>query len=150
MHQSTRLTAKRGFTIVEALIAMIVVFLAILAMLSVIPFGFNSVQTNSLHAQAVAVGQRFVDDERNSLLHAAPMPSATAVAIDPGQSYVANGQNNTGYGNFSIAPNGCAAVQSSGSATSQVNLYACSAIVTWTETGVARSVTVQSYDVASK
>jgi hypothetical protein len=129
---------------------MIVVFLAIMAMLSVVPFGFNSVQTNSLHAQAIAVGQRYVDDERNAKLHGAPMPSATAVTIDAGQSFVVNNQNNTGYGNFAVAPNGCAAVQSSGTPTSQVDLYSCSATVTWTETGAARSVTVQSYVVASK
>ena len=147
--QKTR-GADRGFTLVETLIAIIVAFLAVMAMLSVIPFGFSSVQTNSVRAEAVAVGQQFVDDERDALLHAAPMASATAVPIDPGQSFVANNRNNTGYGNFAVAPNGCAAVQSSGTATSEVNLYTCSVTVTWTETGAARSVTVQSYDVAKK
>ncbi|GEM_PF-1095814 len=150
MRTSRRPSAQRGFTLVESLIAIIVVFLGIMAMLSVIPFGFSSVQTNSLHAQAIAVGQRYVDDERNAKLHAAPMPIATAIPVDAGQSYVVNNQNNTGYGNFAIAPNGCAAVQSSGTTKSQVDLYSCSATVTWTETGAARSVTVQSYVIASK
>ena len=141
---------RRGFTLIETLIAITVLFVAMMAMLSVIPFGFNAVQTNSIHVQAVAVGQQSLDDQRNAILHAAPMPVATTVPIDPGQSYLANGVSNKNYGNFAVAPNGCATVQMTGSPSSQVNVYSCSVTVSWTESGASKSVTEQSYVIAPK
>ena len=142
--------AERGFALIEALIAMTMLFLAIVAMLSIIPFGFRSVQSNSIHAQAVAVGQLSLDDQRNAEQHGLPLPTATSVPIDPGESYTGNGVANSGYGNFTVTPNGCATVQTSGSATSQVNLYLCSVTVSWTESVFPKSITEQGYVVASK
>ncbi len=134
---------ERGFTLIETMIAMIVLLLAILAMLSVVPFGFNSVQTNAIHVQAVAVAQQYLDDEHDALLQANAMPSATTVPIDAGQSFMANGQNNSNYGNFAVTPDGCSTKQFTG--TSGANVYLCSVIVSWTEVNAPRSVTVQSY-----
>ena len=127
------------------MIAMIVMFLAVLAMLSVIPYAFTSVQTNALQVQAVAVAQQYLDDERNAKLQNVAMPTATTAPIDPGQSFVANGATtNTNYGNFIVAPNGCA-VQFPASPLNAVVGYLCSATVSWTQAGASRSVTVQSY-----
>jgi Tfp pilus assembly protein PilV len=136
---------SRGFSLIEALIAMVVLLLAVLAMLSVVPFGFTNVQTNSIDVQAVAVAQQALDDEHNALLHALPMPAATTVPIDPGQSYLAGANQNSNYGSFTVTPNGCSSVQLTGSLLSGVNTYSCSATVAWTESGATRQVTVQSY-----
>jgi Tfp pilus assembly protein PilV len=142
--------AERGFALVEALIAMTALFLAIIAMLSVIPFGFSSVQSNSVRAQAVTVGQLSLDDQRNAVMHGLPAPTATTVPVDPGESYVNSGVSNTNYGNFTVTPNGCATVQTTGTALSQVNLYLCSVTVTWKISIFPKSITEQSYVVASK
>jgi len=136
--------SPRGFTLIETLIAMIICFLAILATLSVVPFGFSNVQTNSVHAQAVAVAQRYLDDERNALLQlASAMPTATTVPIDPGQSFTNAGVSNSGYGNFTITPDGCVTKQFTGA--SGANVYLCTVTVSWTESGALRSVTEQTY-----
>src|SRR5579864_1605066 len=133
---------RRGFTLIETMIAIVICFLAILGMLSVVPFGFSSVQTNSIHAQAVAVAQQYLDDERNAKLQSVAMPSATTTPIDPGQSYTNHGVSNAGYGNFTITPDGCAIKQFTGQ--SGANVYSCSVTVSWTEGGGQRSVTEQS------
>jgi len=111
-------------------------------MLAVVPFGFNSVQSNSLRTQAGAIAQQYLDDERNALLHNIPVPAATTSPIDAGQSYEASGVADSGYGTFAIAPDGCTTVQNAGASA---NVYSCSVTVSWTESGSARSVTVQSY-----
>jgi type II secretory pathway pseudopilin PulG len=136
--------------LIEAMIAMIILLLVVLSTLSVVPFGFNSVATNAVHVQAVAVGQQFLDDERNAMLQNLPPPTATTVPIDPGESFVSNGQPNINYGNFEVTPNGCATVESGGTAISAVNTFTCSVTVSWTESGAPRSVVVQSYVTAAQ
>lgn len=130
----------RGFTLIEALIAIVIVALTILALLAVVPASFNDVQMDALEVQAVSVGQQFLDDERNAKLHGLVMPTATMAPIDPGQSFVGGSASNAG--SFTVMPNGCATVQNLG-VTSTV--YSCSVTVTWTENGASRLVRVQSY-----
>jgi type II secretory pathway pseudopilin PulG len=138
--------ATRAFTLIETMISLVVIFLAILAMLAVVPFAFTNVQTNSLEVQAVAVGQQFLDDERNASLLQIPLPSATTIPIDGGQSFSGDGVNDVGYGNFSVTPDGCTTKELTGSVLlSGVDTYLCSATVSWTESKMTRSVTVQSY-----
>lgn len=131
---------KRGFTLIEVLVAIVVLTLTILALLAVVPFSFNNVQMNALEVEAVSVAQQYLDDERNAKLHNLPMPTATTAPIDPGQSFVGGTMGN--YGNFAITPDGCATVQNGGSFA---NVYLCSVNVRWTETSASRTVTVQSY-----
>lgn len=133
---------ERGFSLIEALIAMVILLLASLAMLSVVPFGFNNVETNSIQVQAVAVGQQYLDDERNAELHSAVMPTVTTAPIDPGHSFLAGSVSNSNYGNFTITPDGCATVQNAGTSA---NVYSCSVIVSWTQSGASRTTMVQSY-----
>jgi len=122
------------------MLAIVVVALSVLAMLSIVPFGFNSVQANSLEVQAVAVAQQYLDDEHNALSHSLPTPAATTAPIDAGLSYMGGSTSN--YGSFNVAPDGCATKQYPGSSA---NVYSCSVTVTWTESGASRTVTVQTY-----
>ncbi len=149
MQQSNRVpvlskhrTRSRGFTLIETMIAIIVCFLALLAMLSVVPFGFNNVQSNSIHAQAVAVAQHYLENEHNALLQHVAMPAATSAPIDAGQSFTNHGVANANYGNFTIAPDGCATISIAG--TTGVNVYQCSVTISWPEGGSTRSLTEQS------
>ena len=75
----------RAFTLIETMVALVVMLMSLLAMLAVVPFAFTNVETNSLEVQAVAVGQQFLEDERNAKLHSIPAPSATNVPIDAGR-----------------------------------------------------------------
>jgi len=133
--------ARRGFSLIEAMLAIVVVVLAVLAMLSMVPFGHNSVQTNSVQVQAISIAQKYLDDERNALSqNTFAMPTATTAPIDGGQSFVGGSVSN--YGNFTVTPDGCPTKQYSGSSA---NVFSCSVTVTWTEMGSTRTVTVQTY-----
>jgi Tfp pilus assembly protein PilV len=135
----------RGFTLIEALIAMVVLMIAILAMLSVIPFGFNGAQTNSIQIQAVSVGQQYLEQERYSIAsgNALVMPSATTVPIDPGQAFQSNGTvAAVAPGAFTVTPDKCVTTKYSGTYT---NVYSCAVTVSWTQSNATHSVTVQSY-----
>lgn len=136
-------TQRRGFSLLETMMATVICVLAILAFFAVVPFGFSNIQTNAVHAQAVAIAQQYLDDQRNAKLQAGvPMPTATTFPIDPGQSFVNQGAVNSGYGNFVVSPDGCATKSFTGPSA---NVYLCSVTVAWTEGGAARSVVEQSY-----
>ena len=96
----------RAFTLIEVMIALVVMLLTFLAMLAVVPFAFTNVQTNAIEVQAVAVG----------------------------------------HGNFTVTPDGCATVEAPGDASDDfVGIYLCSVSVSWIQSSVTRTVTVQSY-----
>lgn len=133
----------RGFTIIEALIAMAVLMIAVLGMLSVVPFGFNGAQTNSIQIQAVSVGQQYLEQERYSLGNSVAMPSATTAPIDPGEKFQSDGTVSAAApGLFTITPDQCSTVKYS---STYVSVYSCAATVSWTENNATHSVTVQSY-----
>ena len=139
------MSTGRAFTLIETMISLVVMLLSLLAMLAVVPFAFTNVQTNSLEVQAVAVGQQFLDDERNAKLHSLPAPSATSVPIDAGQSFLDQSQAAKGYGNFTVTPDGCATIEATTTAShGSVNMYLCSASVSWVQSNATRTVTVQS------
>ena len=133
---------NRGFTLIEAMIAMVMVVLSVLTMFAMVPFAFNGLQMNAVEVQAVSVAQQFLEDERNAKLESIPMPTATSAPIDAGQSFFNSGNAATIGSAFAVTPNGCSSVQNPGLNT---NVYLCSVSVTWTQTGASRSVTVQSY-----
>jgi type II secretory pathway pseudopilin PulG len=130
----------RGFTLIEALFGMIIVALTVLTLYAMIPFSFRSVDMNASEVQAVSVAQHYLDDERLAKLHSLPAPAPTDVPIDSGQSFVGGTTGNAG--TFSVTPDGCTPVQSSGNVAT---VYSCSVTVTWTEGSTVRTVDVQSY-----
>jgi prepilin-type N-terminal cleavage/methylation domain-containing protein len=133
----------RGFTLIEAMIAMAILLLAVLAMFSVVPFGFSGVLTNSIQVQAVAVGQQYLEDERDAFLHTNPMPMATTAPIYQGQAFMAIGAPAGSYGSFGVSPDGCTTVKSG--TPPSISVYSCSVTVSWSQSGASRSVIVQSY-----
>jgi len=138
----------RAFTIIEALIAMTVLLIAVLGMLSVIPFGFSGAQTNSIQIQAVSVGQQYLEQERFSKAsgNALVMPSATTAPIDAGQSFMSNGVPAAAPGVFTVTPDRCVTTKNAGLF---VSVYSCAVTISWTQSNATHSVTVQSY-VAAK
>jgi type II secretory pathway pseudopilin PulG len=140
-----RARTGRAFTLIETMIALVVMLLSLLGMLAVVPFAFTNVETNSLEVQAVAVGQQFLEDERNATLHSIPAPSATTVPIDAGQSLVDQSVTAKNYGNFTVSPDGCSTVELPASAShGSVASNLCSVSVSWVQSDATRKVTVQS------
>jgi len=129
----------RGFTVVEALLGLSIVALAVLALYAMIPFTFKGVGTDTVEAQAVSVGQQYLEEERNAELYDLSMPAPTTVAIDSGDSYVSTTKSAVA---FTVTPNGCSKMHHGGV---NVAIFACSVAVEWMRAGIARTVTVQTY-----
>ena len=129
----------RGFSIIEALLAIIVIAFAILAMGTITPYSFSQVQVNSTQVQAVAIAQQVLDAQRSWKLSGTTQPTATTVPIDQGNSFISGTQNNQS-GNFNVSPDACPLT----TAGTFSNQYTCSVTVTWTENNEPRSLTVQS------
>lgn len=138
MYSSARL--QRGFSLIEALISIVIVAAILLALLGIIPYGFNQVQVNATQAQAIALGQQYLDVVRNAEQSNQPLPAATSVPIDQGDQFM-QGSANSATSTFTITPNTCP-LYNAGATASQ---YDCSVTVTWVEDGQSKTVRVETY-----
>jgi hypothetical protein len=128
---------RRGFSLFEALLAVVVLFMAIGTFLTMLPYALQKNQHDALYLQAVAAGQEYLDALRAATENGQSMPAPPTISIDAGGSVVGNGYNQSP-GSFSI----------SGSCTPVVALQAlrdCSVTVQWTEAGQVRTYVVESY-----
>jgi type II secretory pathway pseudopilin PulG len=128
---------RRGFSLLEALFAMVVLFMVLGMFLTLLPFSLQKNEHDALYLQAVAAGQEYLDALRDSVENDQPPPSPPTIAIDAGGSVVGNGYNQSP-GNFSI----------SGSCKNVVNLESlsdCTVDVQWTENNQTRTYVVESY-----
>lgn len=112
----------------------------VLALLGVIPYGFNEVQVNATQVQATALGEQYLEALRNAKQTKNPLPTATTAPIDQGDSFM-NGSTNAATSVFTITPNACPAAVAGANASE----YDCSVTVTWTENGKSEATTVESY-----
>lgn len=131
---------SRGFTLIEALISLVIMTAVMLALLGVVPYGFNEIQVNAVQVQAIALGQQYLDALRNAKQTNNVLPTATTAPVDQGNSFMSN-TTNTGASVFTITPNTCPTAVP-GPTVSQ---YDCSVTVTWTENGNNGSIQVESY-----
>ena len=132
--------SSRGFSLIEALISMVLMTAIVLALLGAIPYGFNEVQVNATQIQATALGEQYLEALRNAKQTNNPLPTATTTPVDQGDSFM-TGSQNASSSVFTIAPNTCP-VKVPGANASE---YDCSVTVTWTENGVSEATTVESY-----
>jgi Tfp pilus assembly protein PilV len=132
----------RGFSLIEALIAILIVASGVLAMMGVISYGFNETQVNATQVQAIAIGQQNLDALRSAAQSGGTLPGATTAPIDQGDSFL-SGSQNAASGAFNITPNTCPqiAAGTGGSA----NEHDCSVTVTWTEDGQNESIKIETY-----
>lgn len=135
-----RRNSGRGFTLVEALVSMVMMVAILLTLLGVVPYGFGEIQVNATQVQATAQGQQFLDALRNAKETNQPLPTATTVPIDQGNSFL-TGASNTSSSAFTITPNACPTA-SAGTTASE---YDCSVTVTWSENGQSHLTTVEGY-----
>jgi type II secretory pathway pseudopilin PulG len=83
-----RISRSRGFSIVEALIAMSLVLLALIGLFGVMPYTYKTLENDSLRAEAASVAARYLDDVRLAVQRGDPAPAPTRVPIDLGSSFV--------------------------------------------------------------
>ena len=135
-----KLKRSRGFTLIEALISVLIMATVSLALLGMVPYGYGEVQVNSTQVQAIAVGQQYLDALRYAKQTNNVLPSATTAPVDQGNTFMTSSANTTS-SVFTITPNTCPTAIT-GPTASQ---YDCSVTVTWTENGTSGSVKVESY-----
>jgi Tfp pilus assembly protein PilV len=132
---------ERGFTVVEAILALVVLLIALLALMGIVPAGFSSVQQNSTRVQAIAAGQQYLDSIRQSMQSnpSAATPAPPTIAVDPGDSLLGTGTANSGLGNFSMQPN-CTAITGTNS-----RAYDCTVTIHWTVQSTQKTELLETY-----
>lgn len=84
----TRSTSSRAFTLVEVLIAFVVLTIGILSLLTVYPYAFQYIGERDDELQAVAFGQQYMESVREQywtgLASASATPSPTSAPVDYG------------------------------------------------------------------
>lgn len=132
----------RGFTIVEALVAIVVLIGVLFALLGIVPQSFSNAERDAQRSQALGAAQQYLDTLReyamNNKFTPSSLPSPAPATIDAGDTF-AGGVAVTSPGTFALSNNGCPQV--SGSA----KMFDCTVTVTWTEAGSPRSATLESY-----
>jgi Tfp pilus assembly protein PilV len=131
---------SRGFTLIEALISMLIMTTITLALLGMVPYGYDKVQMNATQVQAIALGQQYLDALRNAKQTNNVLPIATTAPVDQGNTFM-TGSSNASSSVFTITPNPCPTAIA-GPTASQ---YDCSVTVTWTENGNSDSIKVETY-----
>jgi len=130
---------RRGFSLLEALIAIALLFAAIGTFLSLLPFSLQKNQHDSYYLQAVAAGQQYLDALRSAVEANQAQPAFPVVAIDAGYSVVSLTTKNASPGNFDFTGSGCAPHQALST------LRDCTVDVSWTEQGQKRTYVTESY-----
>lgn len=127
----------RGFSVIESLIAMVLLSFSMLSLFGLISTSFGFTEQDSERTQAIAASQQYLDAIRQATQNASALPSAPTVNVDLG--FGQTGHQISASQTFSIANNGCPLV--SGAKV----MHNCQVTTTWTQSGVTKTVTVQSY-----
>ena len=130
---------ERGFSLLEALCSIALLFMAIGTFLSLFPYALQKNQHDSYYLQAVAAGQQYLDALRSAVEANQSQPPYPAVNIDAGYSVVDFTTQNRSPGNFDFSGSGCAPPLFPSS------LHHCTVVVAWTEYGQKRTYTTESY-----
>jgi type II secretory pathway pseudopilin PulG len=128
----------RGFSLVEAMVAMAVLLVVILMLVGAVPASYAFTEQDSLRVQAVAAGQSYLDIVRQYVKSSGVitgLPPAPVVPIDYGYGFVSN-QTSPTLADFTMTP-ACAA--------RSLFSYYCKVTVAWSANGNSQSVDVESY-----
>jgi Tfp pilus assembly protein PilV len=126
----------RGFSVIESLIAIVLLSFSMLSLFGLISTSFGYTEQDSERIQAIAASQQYLDAIRQAMQNAASLPAAPTVPVDPG--FGQTGHQITASQNFSMANNLCPLVPGT------KVMHNCQVTTTWTESGATKTVTVQS------
>ena len=137
-----RTKSSRGFSLVEAMVAMAVLLIVVLMLVGAVPASYAFTKQDSLRVQAISAGQSYLDSIRQYVKSSGSitgLPSAPVVAIDQGYGYVSD-QTSPTVVNFTMTPS-CTA--------RSLFSFDCTVAVALGANGHPQSVSVESY-VASQ
>ena len=137
MNLHPRKKGTRGFSIIEAMIALVLLTFAVMSLFGVVSATFDYTQQDSEHMQAVAAAQQYLDAIRQAKQNGNALPAAPTVGVDLG--YGLTGAQITSLQNFSMTNNACPQV------TGSQLLFNCQVTASWTQSGATKSLIVQSY-----
>lgn len=86
-----RPAVRRGFSIVEAIIALGLVVLALIGLFNIVPFTYGAIGDDALRAEAATSAHRYLDNVRVAVQNGQPVPGPTTVPLAEGAS-MATGQ----------------------------------------------------------
>jgi Tfp pilus assembly protein PilW len=81
-----RSALRRGFSIVEAMIALGLVVLALISLFNIVPFTYRAIDDDALRAEATTSAHRYLDDVRVAVQTGQPVPAPTVVPLSAGSS----------------------------------------------------------------
>jgi Tfp pilus assembly protein PilV len=141
----------RGFSVVEALVSMLILTLAVLTLTTAYPYAFGRIGERDDELQAVSFGQQYVEEIRQQIrAGATALPTATA-PIDAGYplafgvtGYPAPSSSASPPAQLSSPGTFTASATTNPSLTSNSNMFDVTATVTWSYGGASRSVFLQT------
>jgi len=95
MHSNGRSALCRGFSIVEAIIALGLVMLALVSLFDIVPRTYRAIGDDSLRAEAAAAAHRYLDDVTLAVQTGQPVPGPTTLPLATGSSIATGEQSAT-------------------------------------------------------
>lgn len=141
----------RGFSLVEAFVAMVILLVAVLTLTTAYPYAFGRIGERDDELQAVSFGQQYVEQVRQEIrAGATALPTATA-AIDAGYplafgvtSYPSPGASASPPPPLNSPGTFTATATTKPTLSASANSYDVTATVTWSYGGAPRSVLLQT------
>lgn len=103
MSTAERSVLNRGFSIVEAIIALGLVLLALISVFDIMPFTYNAIGEDAIRSEAATSAHRYLDDVRVAVESGQPLPSPTVEPLSAGAS-MATGQASQSTPSVSLSP----------------------------------------------
>jgi prepilin-type N-terminal cleavage/methylation domain-containing protein len=128
----------RGFTLLEALISIVIFGIGISTFFGLFPYSLHEMRHSNIYLQSVSAGQQYMDSMRSAVEQARPLPSPASIPIDGGNEVLGTGNKLASPGNFSLSGT-CNPVPP------YTRLEQCTVTITWTEDGNVRTYQIQSY-----
>ncbi|MBV8263464.1 MAG: hypothetical protein JOY87_06565 [Candidatus Eremiobacteraeota bacterium] len=137
---------QRGFSLIDSLLAVVVLVIATMGTLGALASSFNNVDQNADRMQAIAASQQYMDSLRYWETNggSGSMPTPPTIQLDAGESNQGTGAANSSPGSFDFTtvPATCTQTGAGGSSSKQ---YTCSVTARWTINGFTRQLTTESY-----
>lgn len=141
----------RAFTLIEAVVAMVILLVAVLSLVTAYPYAFGRIGERDDELQAVSFGQQYLEQVRQDIrAGAVALPTATA-AIDEGyplafgvRPYPSPGASATPPPTLTSPGVFTANATTNPTLSAGSSSYDVTATVTWSYGGAARSVKLQT------